>query len=113
MYVDSGTIITAGSILAAVTAFVVLFWKLFRWIEHQKEQDKEISRIEDKFDKKLDAISHVNEADRAAMQEELTLIIFALQACLQGLKEQGCDGPVTEAINKIDKYINQKAHSQK
>lgn len=31
-------------------------------------------------------------------------------ACLKGLKEQGCDGPVTSAINQIEKYINKQAH---
>ena len=31
-------------------------------------------------------------------------------ACLKGLKEQGCDGPVTDAITKIEKHINQAAH---
>ena len=31
-------------------------------------------------------------------------------ACLKGLKEQGCNGPVSEAIDKIEKHINKKAH---
>jgi hypothetical protein len=26
------------------------------------------------------------------------------------LSEQGCNGPVTEAIGKYEKYLNQKAH---
>ena len=28
----------------------------------------------------------------------------------KGLQEKGCNGPVTEAINKIEKYLNAKAH---
>jgi len=31
-------------------------------------------------------------------------------ACLMGLKEQGCNGPVTEAINQLEKHINKQAH---
>ena len=31
-------------------------------------------------------------------------------ACLKGLKEQGCNGPVTAAINKIETHLNQRAH---
>lgn len=49
-------------------------------------------------------------AVRKSCHEEQTLIIYGLLACLKGLKEQGCDGPVTIAINKIEKHINQKAH---
>jgi hypothetical protein len=31
-------------------------------------------------------------------------------ACLKGLKEQGCDGPVTEALGKLEAHLNQAAH---
>ena len=36
--------------------------------------------------------------DIKAMKEEM------------GLKEQGCNGPVTAAIDKIEKHMNQEAH---
>ena len=29
---------------------------------------------------------------------------------IKGLKEQGCNGPVTDAINQIEKHINKLAH---
>lgn len=29
---------------------------------------------------------------------------------LKGLKEQGCDGPVTSAITQIENYINKQVH---
>lgn len=45
MYIDAQTIIKAGSLLAALTAFVTLTWKLFKWIDHQKEQDVEIANL--------------------------------------------------------------------
>lgn len=31
-------------------------------------------------------------------------------ACLKGLKEQGCDGPVIDAIERIEEHINKQAH---
>ena len=43
-------------------------------------------------------------------KSENILLIKSVQACLKGLKEQGCNGPVTEAVNKIEKHINQQAH---
>lgn len=44
------------------------------------------------------------------INEEQTLLTYGVLACLKGLKEQGCNGPVSEAINKIEKYLNKKAH---
>ena len=99
MYVTVDTLITAGAVLGAIVSFVTLFWKLFKWINHQKEQDQEIKELRDK-----------HETDNTAIQEEQTLVIYGLLACLKGLNEQGCDGAVTEAIGKIEKHINQKAH---
>lgn len=104
------TIITAGSVLGVVITLFTLAWKMFKWIEHQKEQDQELSRIENKFNEKIAALEEERENERRATQEELTLIIYGLQACLKGLNEQGCDGPVTDAIQKIDKHLNQRAH---
>ena len=48
--------------------------------------------------------------DTEGIQEEQTLVVYGLLACLKGLAEQGCDGPVSEAIDKIEKHINKKAH---
>lgn len=112
MYVDAQTIVLAGSLLAAITAFVALAWKLFKWINHQKEQDLEIKRIDKKVDDEIGKLRDRHEKDQNGTQEEQTLVIYGLLACLKGLAEQGCDGPVSEAIDKIEKHINKKAHEQ-
>ena len=112
VYVDAQTLITAGAVLAALVSFITLGWKLFKWINHQKEQDKEIARIELKFDKAIKDMEKEREKSQASILEEQTLITYGLLACLKGLAEQGCDGPVTEAIGKIEKHINKKAHLQ-
>lgn len=101
MYVNAETIIKTAAFVAALSAIITLIWKLFKWIERQKQQDEEIEQI--KKDR---------EKDRNEILEEQTLITFGLLACLKGLQEQGCNGPVTEAINKIEKHINKKAHNQ-
>lgn len=112
MYVNAQTIILAGSVLAAIVAFITLAWKLFKWIDHQKEQDQEIKRLEAKFDKEIEELRKKHEADQSGIQEEQTLVVYGLLACLKGLAEQGCDGPVSEAIDKIEKHINKKAHNK-
>ena len=130
MYITTQTIITAGAVLSAVIAFVTLFWKLFKWINHQKEQDNRIKENGEKIDEaekrlneKIDglkeqhnedihAVKDMHIRDQKVLQEEQSLIIYGLLACLKGLAEQGCDGPVSEAITKIEKHINKKAHGQ-
>lgn len=93
------TIITASAVIGAAVAIVTFFSKIVRWVDKQKKQDKDIEQLK----------KH-HEEDMKSTNEEMTLLVYGVLACLKGLKEQGCNGPVTEAINKFEKYINQKAH---
>lgn len=42
--------------------------------------------------------------------EERRLLMTGVLACLKGLKEQGCNGPVTEAISQYESYMISKSH---
>lgn len=91
MYIDADTVIKASSLIAAIIAILVIVRKIVTWIQAQEKQT----------------------ADIQAIMAEQCLLTYAVLACLKGLKEQGCDGPVEEAIVKVEKHINEKAHSQK
>ena len=106
MMISVQSVITAGAALAALASVVTIFWKLFAWIEHQKKQDEEITRIE----ARLNETNEQRDRARAHILEEQALLTYGILACLKGLKEQGCNGAVTEAINKIEKHINTNAH---
>lgn len=93
------TIIMASSIAGALIALVTYFSKIVRWVDRQKKQDEDIKSLR----------KH-HEEDMTIIKEENTLLVFGILACLKGLREQGCNGPVTETIDKIEKYLNQKAH---
>lgn len=93
------SVITAAAFVGAVIALVTYFSKVVRWVDKQNEQDEEIKKLQKR-----------HEEDVASIKEEQTLLVYGILACLKGLKEQGCNGPVTEAINKYEKYLNQKAH---
>lgn len=93
------TLITASAVVAAVLSLVAVFAKIVRWMDRQKQQDADIK-----------ALRATHNSDMDSMKQEQTLIVYGLLACLKGLKEQGCNDPVTEAINKIEKHLNQKAH---
>ena len=79
------------SLAATITALGVVFGAIFaaykRFLKQEK-QDKDIK----------------------AIKEEQTVLVHGVLACLKGLSEQGCNGPVTEAINQIEKHINKQAH---
>ena len=93
------TIITAAAVVGALVAIVAYFAKIVRWVDKQKKQDDAIKELRE---------THISDMDH--MKQEQTLIVYGLLACLKGLKEQGCNGPVTEAIAKIEKHLNQRAH---
>lgn len=82
------TLITAAAILTAIGAILKSYNKGYDFVKRQKEQDTIIKDI----------------------QEEQTILTYGVLACLKGLHEQGANGPVTEAITKIEKHINLKAH---
>ncbi len=90
IHLTAQTVITAAALVGAVSALAALLVKLIHWIDRQKAQDRELRDV----------------------QSELTLLTYGVLVCLKGLKERGCNGPVTDAINKIEKHINQKAHEQ-
>lgn len=92
-------IITAAAFIAALIALAGYIFKARDWVKNQDGQDN-----------KLKALADHHEEDMKESREERQLMVYGILACLKGLKEQGCNGPVTDAINKIEKHLNKKAH---
>ncbi len=62
--------------------------------------------------KEITVVREMHLADQEAIQTEQKVMVYGLLACLKGLAEKGCNGPVSEAIVTLEKHINQKAHRQ-
>ena len=75
--------VSAITILATATVKMVRFWL------DQKAQDREIRQV----------------------KTEMGIICYGVLACLDGLKQMGCDGNVTKAKNDLEKHLNQTAHN--
>lgn len=88
IHITAQGIITASAVVAACIALVGLVFKVYDWYKKQTAQDAEIK----------------------AVKEEQRIIVVGLLACLQGLSEQGCNGPVTKAIETLETHLNKKAH---
>lgn len=81
-------IIIVASVITALGTIIGCFTAIHKWILRQNKQDEDIKSI----------------------KEEQKILTTGVLACLKGLKEQGCDGPVTKAIDDIEAHINQNAH---
>ena len=81
-------ILTIASIITALGIILGAVFSGYRWYLKQNKQDQDIMEI----------------------KQEQVILIHGVLACLKGLKEQGCDGPVTSAITEIEVHLNKRAH---
>lgn len=81
-------VIQAAAVIAAAGVIATLIYKAVHVVDEQKTQSEEINDI----------------------KVEQQLMTYGLLACLKGLAEKGCDGPVHEAIDKLEKHLNIQAH---
>ncbi len=82
------SIITAAAVVSGLTVLGAAAVKIVRFWLDQKNQDREIDQV----------------------KREMGLICYGVLACLDGLKQMGCDGNVTQAKNDLEKYLNKTAH---
>lgn len=90
MYIGANEIIQTAAVVTAVITLGGLLIAVYKWYARQNQQDVEIKKI----------------------KKEQCLMTYGILACLKGLKEQGCNGPVTEAIAKLEKHMNKAAHDE-
>ena len=81
-------IITFAAVLSALGIIFGFIFKGYKRYLKQEEHEKRLDEIED----------------------ENALVCFALSACLDGLLQLGCNHTVPIAKEKLDKFLNKKAH---
>lgn len=99
MYINVETIITAASLIGALGVIGGMLISAYKFYRKPADLEKQMQKVR-----------KTHEEDIHRINEEQCLITYGLLACLKGLREQGCNGPVTEAINKIEKHLNKQAH---
>lgn len=103
-------IIKGASVLTALGVIIGLGVKAVRWFDQQADQDVKLAALEAKHDSDREELRKEITRELAHINEEQTLLVYGMLACLKGQQEMGCNGPVTEAVNKLEKHINQRAH---
>lgn len=95
MYLTPDTIIRAAELIGAAGVIVTMIITIVKWFARQAKQDEDISGIRQ---------------EQREFKDEQCVISYALLACLDGLKQLGANGNVTEAHNKLEKHLNKRAH---
>ena len=86
--ISSDDILLLATLMGAVISIFAIIFTIYRWYLRQNAQDVDI----------------------ADTKEEMQLLTYGMLACLEGLKQLNCNGPVTDARDKISKHLNEKAH---
>lgn len=100
MYITVDVIIKIAGVLTALITIGTAAWAVVKWVLRQEKQTADI-----------EGLKAEHAADIKAIEDEQCILTYGILACLKGLKEQGCNGPVTEAIDKIEKHLNKQAHN--
>ena len=125
---------TAKDILSVLASLGIIGGAIFafvRWILKQNHQtdeieanDKHIDEVEEKCEthivevekecvEKIKDLKTKTDERLNSIQTEQTIICYGVLAALKGLSEQGCNGPVTDAIKMLEKHLNVQAHKTK
>ena len=88
MYIDLELLLSVGRVIGLLGTFAGAVAAACRVIDRDRKQSAKIQ----------------------AIQAEQALICYGVLACLKGLREQGCDGPVSDALVHLEKHLNQAAH---
>lgn len=92
--------ITLGQIAAAIGLLGILGSAIIYVVKVYIKHENRFKSIENR-------VSQL-ENDSLINKTENRIILKGLLSCLKGLKEQGCNGPVTKSIAEIEEYLLEK-----
>lgn len=86
-----------------------------KWDDYSENLEKERNKIYEKYDERLYEVEKQianNSTDTDAkiqdIKVEITILTKSMSAILDGLIQQGCNGPVTEAKKNLDEFLMSK-----
>lgn len=121
------------AIVAGITAIskIVKFFndyhdKVQKWDAYEKQIEEANNKIKTAHNEATKALTEIQKETQdsieqlrtdtdAKLQElkaEQCMLTYCMLATLDGLKQLGCNGKVTEARNSLEKHINKQAHGQ-
>lgn len=104
------TLITAASVLSAAGVIAAAIAWVVRFFDRQKAQDTDLVTLREKHNADMAVLREEAAENHKAIMAEQAILTDGILACLKGLAEKGCNGPVTKAIKKIEDHLNEEAH---
>ena len=104
------TIITAGSVVTAAVLLVKFFANGVRRYDKQEQQSTDLAALKQQHEDDVEKLENELAEEIRKNNAELQILTRGILACLKGLQEKGCNGPVTETAREIEEYLNTKAH---
>ena len=101
MVITLESIIYLAKVIGALSVIIGVIFAFVKWLGKQEKQSEDIKELKE----------HHND-DLKNVQEELCVVNYAVLASLDALIQNGYNGKVTEAHDKLQKHINKKAHGQ-
>jgi len=105
-------IIKVAALIGAVGGIWAAVYAIIKWFQKQEKQSTDIAELKELHKKDCEALQKKESDDLKVLNDELCVLSYAMLACLDGLKQQGCNGEVTKAHDRLEKHLNQKAHDQ-
>lgn len=93
------SIVSVGAVISALLLGWSVLSNSVNWLNTPKKNKRKLEELHD-----------LHERDMHDLKEELRILTKGTLACLKGLQEKGCNGPVTKGIAEIEEHINKKAH---
>ncbi len=121
-------LIQCAVIIGAVWGFYKIIMEIVKAIttRHDKEKawdkatadlEKTRAEITKRYDERLDELeakiddNHTEtEAKMQELKADILILTKSVSAILDGLKQQGCNGKVTEAKENLERYLMNKAY---
>ena len=99
---------TAALVLVAVFGFYKIISEIVTTIGKYTKRKEKLEMLDP--EKIKTELSERYDAEINEIKEELYLQSECTSAILSGLMQLHCNGPVTEAKQKLDQFINKRAH---
>ena len=112
MTINTDAIIEIGKIIGAIGVIAGVIFAFVKWLLKQDKQSCDIKDLDCKHDNDVKELKEQHDKDIKDVQEELCVVNYAVLAALDALKQQGYNGGVTDARDKLEKHINNKAHKK-
>lgn len=97
-------ICTALTILISVITFI---WRMGGQFRDMKRRLETLEAKAGKVDVLEKSVDRIGDLERRAehRKQDTKMTLRGLVACLEGLKEQGCNGKVTTTLKELNDYI--------